>query len=106
MIQFEAMSNYLGRDIKVTSDTFEELHQAISGIAELNSDYRFLATKVQDQKSLIPYFRTTNGVDFYGIRDAVTGKNVTFGKPKEKRPVPFFPKGIEGFFDPAEHRGL
>lgn len=98
--QFEAKATYLGQEITVKSDDFQQLHQAISKIAELNQDANFLAQKT-GRKDLVPNFRRdAEGNEYYGVSVRGRGPNNTFGQLREGGLIPFFPKGAEGFYDP------
>lgn len=105
MAQFSATANYLGQEITITSDKFEEVHQALARIEELNQDAYFLLKKQnqQDASKLAPMYRTNDGNDFYGVRMRGTDRtpNVTFGKYRSSDAlIPFFPKGEKSYYDP------
>jgi hypothetical protein len=106
MIQFEAQADYLGRTVTVKSDNFEEMHQALAGVAELNRDFRYLAgLDGVKPAQLVPAYRVDGeGNEYFGVQDGVSGKNITFGRKREKGAVPFFPKGQDGFYDPKTGR--
>lgn len=106
MIQFEAQANYLGRTVTVKSDNFEEMHQALAGVAELNKDFRYIAQlDGVNAAQLVPAYRVDGeGNEYFGVQDGVSGKNITFGRKREKGAVPFFPKGQDGFYDPKTGR--
>ena len=102
--QFECTTSYLGKDITVKSDSFEQLHQAISRLDELNRDANFLAKKT-GTKNIAPSYRTDDDdYEYYGVTVRGEGfqPNVTFGKLQKGGLVPFFPKGQEGYRDPND----
>ena len=103
MVQFEAQAVYAGREITVKADTFAELHQALAGIEEMERDAHFLREKgVED---VIPTYRKdANENEYFGFKGRRDGRNVTFGKKREGGAFPFFPKGEEGYYDPAQGR--
>ena len=103
MVQFEARAVYAGREIIVKADTFAELHQALAGIEEMERDAHFLREKgVED---VIPTYRKdANENEYFGFKGRRDGRNVTFGKKREGGAFPFFPKGDEGYYDPAQGR--
>lgn len=104
MAKYRAKLNYLGNEVEVESDSFAELHEAMAGVSELNRSYRFLATKVDNTKAIVPDYREVDGNKYYGVRCAISGKNVSFGQKREKGLVPFFPKESDGYFDPAQQQ--
>lgn len=101
MAKFEATVNYLGAEVRISSDSLAELHEVMAGVAELNRSYRFLAAKVDSPKTIVADYREVDGNKYYGVRCAISGKNVSFGQKREKGLVPFFPKEDAGYFDPS-----
>lgn len=101
MTQFEAVAHYAGRRVKIVTDTFAELHQALAGIEELNRDARYL--QEQGIEDIVPVYRKDSDEnEYYGFQDRYSRRNITFGKKREKGIIPFFPKGAEGYYDPSE----
>lgn len=100
---FRCKVNYLGNELEVESDSFADLHTAIAGISELNRDFRFLVGKGADAKHIVASHRIIDGNDYYGVIDAKTGRNTSYGSKREKgQLVPFFPKGADGYYDPSD----
>ena len=105
-MKFKATVPYIGTEITVEADTFQELHEAIAGVVELNRSGYYLKKQCGEKYHPIPFYRQVDGNDFFGVKDGFSGKNVTFGTFKEKgRAVPFFPKGEDGFYDPQKQEG-
>ena len=101
MTSFEAVVDYAGKRVKVKSDSFAELHQALSGVEELNRDAAFL--KQQGIEDVIPVYRRDGQEnEYFGLQDRHSRKNVTYGTKREKGLIPFFPKGEDGYYDPAQ----
>ena len=107
--QFEAHTTYLGEDIVIKSDNFEELHRALAGVNELNQDANYLYSRLkkEDGKAprLVPAYRKDNDEnEYFGITEVTAGgrgRNMTFGKKRDQTAlVSFFPKGEEGYYDP------
>lgn len=100
MTTFEAVVDYAGTRVKVSAETFAELHEAIAGIEELNRDADFL--KDQGVSELVPVYRKdSRDNEYYGFQDRYSRRNVSFGKKREDGVIPFFPKGADGYYDPS-----
>lgn len=103
MTTFEAVVDYAGTRVKVSAETFAELHEAIAGIEELNRDADFL--KDQGVSELVPVYRKdSSDNEYYGFQDQYSRRNVSFGKKREGGIIPFFPKGADGYYDPSAHQ--
>ena len=101
MTSFEAVVDYAGKKVKVKSDSFAELHQTLAGVEELNRDAAFLHG--QGIEDVIPVYRRDGQEnEYFGLQDRHSRKNVTYGTKREKGLIPFFPKGEDGYYDPAQ----
>lgn len=103
MPTFTAKINYAGHEITVSADDFAELHRALSGIEELHRDHAFLLEKGADHVVCV-YRRDKEENEYYGLQDASSRKNVTYGTKREKDLIPFFPKGEKGYYEPEAGR--
>lgn len=101
MGKFTATVRYLNGEITITDDEFLEVHEAMAGIAELNSDFRLLSSKYEIPASqIIPSYRNVKGDKYWGVADAVSGKKIDYGEFKEpKTCIPVYPKGEKGYYD-------
>ena len=98
MTKFEVVVPYGDGKLKITADTFAELHAAAARVHELDADARHLRRK-HPEAEIVPDFRIVDGNEFYGWKEADGPGSVTFGTNKEKGAVPFFPKGAEGYYN-------
>ena len=100
---YKSTVDYIDTKIMVESDNFPELLEAIGGISELSRDFHYLKKRLNGDFLPVPFYRLTKeGYQYYGVKDVLTGKNVVLGQFNEKgRVIPFFPKGDEGYDDPA-----
>ncbi len=110
MGKFTATTRYLNGEITITADEFLEVHEALAGIAELNADFRYLnQEKGIPAAQIIPMVRHVGSDTYWGVIDAISGVNVSYGEFREpKTDIPVYPKGEKGFYDykdrPSESR--
>ena len=97
---FTAEIDYAGNRVTVETDSFEEMHQALAGLAELNRDADYMRS--QGIEDIVPVFRQDDQENkYYGFQDAHSRRNITFGTKRAGGTIPFFPKGAEGYYEPS-----
>lgn len=95
---FETTISYGDLTLKISFDSLAQLHHAVARVQELNHDADFLKQKTQCETVDLRYFVDSEGNEYFGFLDPVSRDNIGFGQYRDKRIIPFFPKGEEGYF--------